>query len=95
MISDHPTEAYESLVEAAQALDIRLRQCQAEKKGQTFHQTSSQSCGTESVPMDIDASRQQQGGRQGQSAKGKPNHSKFLKKMKGKCFVKTWSVRGP
>ena len=37
--------------------------------------------------MDIDASRQQQGGRQGQSAsKGKPNRSDFLKKMKGKCF---------
>ena len=85
-ISDHPTEAYESLVEASQALDIRLRQRQAEKKGQTFHQTSSQSRGTESVPMDIDASRQQQGGRQGQSASKRPSRSDFLKKMKGKCF---------
>ena len=86
VISDCPTEAYESLVEAAQVLDIHLRQHQAEKKGQTFHQTSSQSCGTESVPMDIDASHQQQGGRQGQSTQRKPNCSDFLKKMKGKCF---------
>ena len=85
-ISDRPTEAYESLVEAAQALDIRLRQRQAEKKGQTFHQTSSQSHGTESMPMDINASHQQQGGRQGQSAQKRPSHSDFLKKMKGKCF---------
>ena len=37
-ISDCSTEAYESLVDAAQVLDICLRQCQAEKKGQTFHQ---------------------------------------------------------
>jgi hypothetical protein len=36
-ISDHPTEAYDLLVEAAQVLDICLHQCQAEKKGQTFH----------------------------------------------------------
>ena len=61
-ISDHPTEAYESLVEAAQALDIHLRQRQAEKKGQTFHQTQQPSRGTESVPMDLDASRQQHQG---------------------------------
>ena len=86
MISDRPTEAYKSLVEASQALDIRLRQRQAEKKGQTFHQASSQSRGTESVPMDIDTSRQQQGGRQGQSAQKRPSRSDFLKKMKGKCF---------
>ena len=85
-ISDRPTEAYKSLVEAAQVLDIRLRQHQAEKKGQTFHQTGLQSHGTEPVPMDIDASCQQQGGRQGQSASKKPNRSDFLKKMKGKCF---------
>ena len=32
-ISDHPTEAYESLVEAVQVLNICLRQRQAEKKG--------------------------------------------------------------
>ena len=57
-ISDHPIEAYKSLVDAVQALDIRLQQCQAEKKGQTFHQTSTQSYSTESVPMDIDASCQ-------------------------------------
>ena len=42
-ISNHPMEAYESLVEAVQVLDICLRQRQAEKKGQTFHQTSLQS----------------------------------------------------
>ena len=86
VISDRPTEAYESLVEAAQVLDIHVRQRQAEKKGQTFHQTSSQSCGTESMPIDINALCQQQGGRQGQSALKKPNCSDFLKKMKGKCF---------
>ena len=85
-ISNRPTEAYKSLVEAAQALNICLRQHQAEKKGQTFHQTSLQSCGTESMPMDIDALCQQQGGRQRQSAKGKLNRSDFLKKMKGKYF---------
>ena len=83
-ISDRPTEAYESLVDAAQALDIRLRQRQAEKKGQTFHQVQQPSRGTESVPMDIDASRQQ--GHQGQSSSKKPSRSEFLKKMKGKCF---------
>ena len=55
-ISDCPTEAYESLIDAAQALNIHLRQRQAEKKGQTFHQLQQPSCGTESVPMDIDAS---------------------------------------
>ena len=85
-ISDHPTEAYKSLVEAAQALNICLRQRQAEKKGQTFHQTSLQSHGTETVPMDINALCQQQGGRQRQSAQKKPNRSDFLKKMKGKHF---------
>ena len=36
--------------------------------------------------MDINTLHQQQGGRQGQSAKGKLNRSDFLKKMKGKCF---------
>ena len=86
VISDHSTEAYKSLVESVQVLDIHLRQCQAEKKGQTFHQTSSQSYGTEFMPIDIDASCQQQGGRQGQSAQKRPNCSNFLKKMKGKCF---------
>ena len=86
VISDRPTEAYKSLVEAAQALDIRLRQCQAEKKGQTFHQTSLQSHGTESVPMNIDASHQQQGGRQGQSAQKRPNRSDFLKKDEGQVL---------
>jgi hypothetical protein len=32
-ISDCPTKAYDSLVDAAQALDIHLHQCQAKKKG--------------------------------------------------------------
>jgi hypothetical protein len=41
-ISDHPTEAYDLLVKAAQALDICLHQCQAKKKGQTFHQMTQQ-----------------------------------------------------
>ena len=83
-ISDRPTEAYKSLVDAAQVLDIRLRQRQAEKKGQTFHQVQQPSHGTEPVPIDIDASHQQ--GHQGQSSSKKPSRSEFLKKMKGKCF---------
>jgi hypothetical protein len=61
-ISDCPIEAYDLLVEAAQALDIHLHQHQAEKKGQTFHQTTQQSHGTENMLMDINATRQ--GGRQ-------------------------------
>ena len=36
--------------------------------------------------MDIDASRQQQDGKQGQSASKRPSRSDFLTKMKGKCF---------
>ena len=36
--------------------------------------------------MNINTSRQQQGGRQGQSAQKRPSRSNFLKKMKGKCF---------
>jgi hypothetical protein len=46
-------------VNAAQVLDIRLRQHQAEKKGQTFHQMQQQSQSMELVPIDIDATHQQ------------------------------------
>jgi hypothetical protein len=85
-ISDHPTEAYDLLVEAAQVLDIHLHQHQAEKKGQTFYQTTQQTRGTKNVPMDINAICQ--GGRQ--QGKGhqdsKPSYSTFLQNMKGKCF---------
>jgi hypothetical protein len=88
-ITDRPIETLRKLFESAQIVDMRMRQQQAEKKGQTFHQQGGQAQGV--VPMEVDATRQQQGKGKGtqpqqQSGSGRKNWALWIKQMAGKCF---------
>jgi hypothetical protein len=76
-ISNRPTATLTELVTSAQTIDTRMRQRRAEKKGQTFHQTTpSNSQGV--VPMEVDATKQ--------AEKVKKNRQTWMSVMKGKCF---------
>jgi hypothetical protein len=77
-ISDRPTATLTKLITSAQTIDQRMRQCQAEKKGQTFHQTTTSSNSQGVVPMEVDATKQ--------AEKGKKNCQTWMSVMKGKCF---------
>src|ERR1700761_8954796 len=79
-ISDRPIGMLAELRQAAQILDQRMRQRQAEKSGKLMHNTPHT---TSKAPdaMDIDASRQQQ-----QPGKEKRMRYTYLSWMKGKCF---------
>jgi hypothetical protein len=87
-ITDRPIDTLHNLFESAQIVDTRMRQRQAEKKGQTFHQQGGQAQGV--VPMEVDATRQQQGKGKGtqpqQSGSGGKNRASWMKQMAGKCF---------
>jgi hypothetical protein len=87
-ITNRPIDTLRDLFESAQIVDMGMRQCQAEKKGQTFHQQGEQAQGV--VPMEVDATRQQQGKGKGtqpqQSGSGGKNRASWMKQMAGKCF---------
>jgi hypothetical protein len=77
-ISDRPTATLTELVTSAQTIDTRMRQRRAEKKGQTFHQTTTSSNNQGVVPMEIDATKE--------AETGKRNRQTWMSAMKGKCF---------
>jgi hypothetical protein len=88
-ITDCPIDTLRDLFESTQIVDMRMRQHQAEKKGQTFHQQGGQAQGV--VPMEVDATRQQQGKGKGaqpqqQLGSGGKNWASWMKQMAGKCF---------
>ena len=58
-ISDHPITQLQELKAAAQILDQCMRQCEAEKKGRTYH-TTSQAPSKDPNAMEVDASRQKE-----------------------------------
>jgi len=58
-----------------------LRQCNAEKKGGSFHTTSGKA--TDLDAMQVDASHQQQGGSNNKNIKSRADFQNF---MKGKCY---------
>ena len=74
-ISDHPITLLQELKAAAQVLDQRMRQREAEKKGRTYH-TTSQAPSKDPNAMEVDASRQ----------KEERNRRTYMAFMKGKCY---------
>ena len=88
-ITDCPVETLTDLFKSAQIVDMRIRQCATEKKGQTFHQQGKLQDPSGVVPMEIDALCQQQGKQHGQTQQslgsGK-NQASWMKQMAGKCF---------
>ena len=95
-ITDRPVVTLRELVESANIIDTRIRQRSAEKKGKTFHQTSSQDQGVVSMEVDATQTRPQGKGKQGKGKQGQTtgnppsssgkNRASFLKDMAGKCF---------
>ena len=74
-ISDRPITSLQELKAAAQVLDQRMRQREAEKKGRTYHMTS-QAPSKDPNAMEVDASRQ----------KEERNRRTYMALMKGKCY---------
>ena len=74
-ISDRPITSLQELKAAAQVLDQRMRQREAEKKGRTYH-TTSQAPSKDPNAMEVDASRQ----------KKEHNRRTYLVFMKEKCY---------
>ena len=74
-ISDRPITSLQELKAAAQVLDQRMRQREAEKKGQTHH-TTSQAPLKDPNAMEVDASCQ----------KEERNKRTYMSFMKGKCY---------
>ena len=74
-ISDRPITQLQDLKAAAQILDQRMRQREAEKKGHTYH-TTSQALSKDPDAMEVDASRQ----------KEERNRRTYMAFMKGKCY---------
>ena len=74
-ISDRPITSLQELKAAAQVLDQRMRQREAEKKGRTYHMTS-QAPSKDPNAMEVDASHQ----------KEERNRHTYMAFMKGKCY---------
>ena len=74
-ISDRPITSLQELKTAAQVLDQRMRQREAEKKGRTHH-TTSQAPSKDPNAMEVDASRQ----------KEERNRRTYQSFMRGKCY---------
>ena len=74
-ISDRPITSLQELKAAAQVLDQRMRQREAEKKGRTYH-TTPQAPSKDPNAMEVDASRQ----------KEERNRRTYMAFMKGKCY---------
>ena len=81
-LTNLPIETLEELRTAARSIDQRLRQRDAEKKGGSYNPTTSGKT-HESDAMQVDASRQQQGGSNNKSTKSRADFQNF---MKGKCY---------
>jgi len=81
-LTNLPIETLEQLRTAARSIDQRLRQRDAEKKGGSYNPTTSGKT-QESDAMQVDASRQQQGGSNTKSTKSRADFQNF---MKGKCY---------
>ena len=74
-ILDCPITQLQDLKAAAQILDQRMRQREAEKKGHTYH-TTSQAPSKDPNAMEVDASHQ----------KKERNRRTYMAFMKGKCY---------
>src|ERR1700744_6506260 len=77
-ITDRPISTFEELRKVALVLDQRIRQREAEKKGQTFSNTSQGTSSRNPDAMEVDASRQ--------NSNEKKTHKSYLANMKGRCF---------
>ena len=80
-LTNLPIETLEELRTAARSIDQRLRQHDTEKKGGSYNPTTPGKA-HESDAMQVDASRQQQGG----SNKAPKSRADFQNFMKGKCY---------
>src|ERR1700761_9748506 len=80
-ISDRPIGTLTELRQAAQILDQRMRQQQAEKSGKPMHNTPHTTSKSPDA-MEVDASRQQKQ----QQGKEKRTRYTYLSWMRGKCF---------
>ena len=74
-ISDHPITSLQELKAAAQVLDQRMRQREAEKKGRTYH-TTLQAPSKDPNAMEVDVRRQ----------KEECNRRTYMAFMKGQCY---------
>ena len=81
VISDQPIGTLTELWQAAQILDQRMHQRQAEKLGKSMNNPSHPSTSKASDAMEVDASRQQQQG--GKEVRNRQTYTAF---MRGKCF---------
>ena len=79
-ITDRPISTFEELRKVALVLDQRIRQREAEKKGQTFSNTSQGTSSRNPDTMEVDASCQ------GNNSNKKKTHKSYLANMKGRCF---------
>ena len=79
-IMDQPISTFEELRKVALILDQRIRQREAEKKGQTSSNTSQGTSSRNPDVMEVDASRQ------GNNSNEKKTHKSYLATMKGRCF---------
>ena len=78
-IMDRPTGTLTELKKAAQVLDQRMRQHMAEKAGKSLHPTNN-TTSRNSDAIEVDATRQQQPGKEVR------NRKTYLAFMKGKCY---------
>ena len=80
-ITDRPIATFEELRKVALILNQRIRQREAEKKGQTLSNTSQGTLSRNPDAMEVDASRQGN-----QNSNEKKTHKSYLATMKGRCF---------
>ena len=82
LVTNLPIETLEELCTAAQSIDQRLRQRNAEKKGGSYS-TTTPGKAHESDAMQVDTSHQQQGRSTNKAVKSRADFQNF---MKGKCY---------
>ena len=80
-ITDRPIATFEELRKVTLVLDQHIHQREAEKKGQTFSNTSQGTLSRNPDAMEVDASRQGN-----HNTKEKKTHKSYLANMKGRCF---------
>ena len=80
-IMDRPIATFEELRKVALVLDQCIRQREAEKKGQTFSNTSQGTSSQNPDMMEVDASHQGN-----TNPNEKKTHKSYLATMKGRCF---------
>ena len=79
-ITDRPHATFAELTTAAQTIDQRLHQHEAEKKGSTSHNMSQGTLTVDPNAMQVDATQQ------GSSSNAAKNCSTYTKWMRGKCY---------